>query len=453
MTAAIVILSGVLFCAMILNLAARPKFTRNLIGICTLVSALGGLVLYGIGFGCLPGSPTLKILRTVLDVCRMYAGINDYAAVSAAPMFESYAVQAMFWLIHLMAFYATASATISTLGAAAMRKLKYWLQRYGSSVIIYGVSDDTVEFGRSLMAGGTRGIVYVGSKPDAACEAAINAAGGLVRSDFSALNPDRRFLKSLGSEKGTPELTLYALDVDGNRNQAYAAALLAALKDADVCTDRVRLVMRSADDSVESGLTRSGDRYGYGDVKNFTSTSLAARLLMQSMPPCDTMTFREDGSAEGDFDAVVVGFGKTGRNVLRYLVRNAQFVGSHFRAAVFSPAVANENGYFCNSFPVWWSSMIFSSGPPTPRAGSFMSIFAITRARFAMWWSAPAIRRGTTRLLRKSAPSLPSGTVPPRCATAPARPFPGASGPVSPCSIKMSTVPVSSVPMPRTGWP
>lgn len=351
MTAAIVILSGVLFCAMILNLAARPKFTRNLIGICTLVSALGGLVLYGIGFGCLPGSPTLKILRTVLDVCRMYAGINDYAAVSAAPMFESYAVQAMFWLVHLMAFYATASATISTLGAAAMRKLKYWLQRYGSSVIIYGVSDDTVEFGRSLMAGGTRGIVYVGSKPDAACEAAINAAGGLVRSDFSALNPDRRFLKSLGSEKGTPELTLYALDVDGNRNQAYAAALLAALKDADVCTDRVRLVMRSADDSVESGLTRSGDRYGYGDVKNFTSTSLAARLLMQSMPPCDTMTFREDGSAEGDFDAVVVGFGKTGRNVLRYLVRNAQFVGSHFRAAVFSPAVANENGYFCNSFP------------------------------------------------------------------------------------------------------
>lgn len=57
-------------------------------------------------------------------------------------------------------------------------------QRYGSSVIIYGISDDTVELGRSLIAG---------SKHDPTCEAAINAAGALVRSDISALNPDRSF--------------------------------------------------------------------------------------------------------------------------------------------------------------------------------------------------------------------------------------------------------------------
>lgn len=66
-------------------------------------------------------------------------------------------------------------------------------QRYGSSVIIYGISDDTVELGRSLIAGGTHNIIYAGSKPAPTCEAAINAAGALVRSDISALNTDRSF--------------------------------------------------------------------------------------------------------------------------------------------------------------------------------------------------------------------------------------------------------------------
>ena len=351
MTAAVILLAALVFCAMILSLAAKPKFTKQFIGFCALFSAAGGLLLYGIGFACVLDDPVQQVIRTVLNVCRMYAGVHNFAEVSAAPIFNNRIVLILFWLVHLMAFYTTTSAAISTLGAAALRRLKFWLQRYGDSVIIYGISDDTVEFGRSLMAEGVHNITYVGSKPDASCEAAINAAGGLVRSDYSALNPDEKFLKSLGSHTGKPKLTLYALDADGNRNQAYASALLEAMRKAGVDTGDTRLVMRSADDSVESGLAQTADRYGYGDVRNFTNASLAARLLMQSMPPCEKLDFNEDGSAQGDFDAVVVGFGKTGRTVLRYLIRNAQFVGSHFRAAVFSPNAQDENGYFCNSNP------------------------------------------------------------------------------------------------------
>ena len=351
MSITIILFSALLFCAMILNLAAKPKFTRGLIGACALISAIGGLILYGIGFQHTLSDPVLRIVRTVLAVSRMYAGINDYASVSAAPLYSQTVWQTLFWIVHLMAFYATASASISALGSAALKRVKYWLQRYGSSVIIYGISDDTVEFGRSLMSGDVHNIIYVGSQPDGACDAAINAAGGLVRSDLSALNPDRKLLKSVGSEKGAPDLTLYALDADTNKNQFYAKALLSALEEAGVDTTHVKLIMRSSDDSVESGLARTKDRYGYGDVKNFTDVSLTARLLMQNMPPCDKMTFSPDGIAQEDFEAIIVGFGKTGRSVLRYLIRNAQFVGSHFRADVFSPASQNENGYFCSSYP------------------------------------------------------------------------------------------------------
>lgn len=351
MTLTIILLSAVFFCAMILNLAAKPKCTKGLIGAITFLSAVGGLIFYGYGFSRTLDDPVQMVIRTAFAVSRMYAGANELGAISDAPLFQYKAIVTIFWVLHLMAFYATASATISTLGSAALKRLKYWLQRYGSSVIIFGVSGDTLEFGRSLIANGVRNIVFVGDKPDAACETAVNAMGALLRSDVSALKPDLKFLKSLGSEKGCPELTVYALDAEENQNQVYARALLDAMEAAGVDTGKTRLVMRSSDDSVDTGLSRTSERYGYDDVHIFTDVSVTGRLLMAAMPPCEKMTFRPDGTADGDFDAIIVGFGKTGRSVLRYLVRNAQFAGSHFRTAVFSNAAENENGYFYASYP------------------------------------------------------------------------------------------------------
>jgi len=351
MTVMIVTLSALFFLAMIMNLAAKPKFTRGLIGACTFLAAAGGILLYGIGFSYTLQEPVQMIIRTAFAVSRMYAGVNDFASVSAASIFSSKIVVTIFWLLHLMAFYAMASATISAIGASALKKLKYWLQRYGASVIIFGINDDSVEFGRDLISKGTKNVVFVGAKADPALETAINGAGALLRSDLSALNPDRSFLKSLGSEKGTPELTVYVMDTDTSRNIVYAEGILSALQESSVDPSKVRLVLRGADDSVETKFLRTAEHYGYGEVKCYSDASMAARLLMQQMPPCDKMYFDENGLADGDFDALVVGFGKTARNVLRQLTANAQFEGSHFRVAVFSPGSEKENGYFLNSYP------------------------------------------------------------------------------------------------------
>lgn len=351
MTLLFIFLSALFFFAMILNLAAKPKFTRGMIGVFTFLSAAGGLIFYGMGFSHVLSDPVQIVTRTVFAVSRMYAGVNDLASVSSAPIFQNRIAVTIFWVVHFMAFYAMASATISAIGASALKKLKYWLQRYGSSVIIYGINSDTVEFGRSLVASGTRNITFVGNKLDAADETAINAMGALARSDVSALKPDLKFLKSLGSEKGCPELIVYALDVDENQNRQYARMLLNAMEAQHVDSSRSRLIIRCSDDSVDDGLSATKNRYGFGDVRCFTDVSMTTRMLIQAMPPCDKMTFKADGTAAGDFDAIIIGFGRTGRGVLRELVRNAQFEGSHFRAAVFSPSSENENGFFCSSYP------------------------------------------------------------------------------------------------------
>lgn len=345
------VISSAIFLAMIINLAAKPKFANSILSACLFCSSIGGLVIYSIAYSSIYSNIFVIVARTLLTVCRMFAGVNEYNAIVNTPVMSFTIVLFLFWLCHLMAFYATASAAISTIGAAALKRLRYYLQRYGSSVVIFGINDDSVRFGQSLVSTGINKIVYVDSKPDTACENAINTLGCIINSSASALVPDEKFLKFLGSEKGSPDLTLYTLDSEVGKNIAYAKSLLGALESCGVNTENVHLIIRSSDDSVECGLQGSETVYGYADVKIFTDVSLTGRMLMKHMPPCDKMTFNEDGTAAEDFDAVIIGFGRTGRSILRYLTRNAQFEGCHYRAGVFSPAIVKENGHFLSSYP------------------------------------------------------------------------------------------------------
>jgi hypothetical protein len=63
------------------------------------------------------------------------------------------------------------------------------------------------------------------------------------------------------------------------------------------------------------------------------------------------MTFDGSGRAEQDFDCIVIGFGETGQAALRHLIMNGQYVGSTFRATVFSRNMNNEAGFLLTQCP------------------------------------------------------------------------------------------------------
>lgn len=351
-TAEVILFSAAMFFAIIINLAAKTKVGRSLTGFFAVTAGVCGSLLYGTAFAvAYRGNFPAAVPRTVWNVCRMYMGVPDWASIQAAHLDSIRWIEVVFWIVHLMALYCTASAAIATLGESAMKRLRFWLQRYGATTVIYGINEDSILFGQTLTSAGKRNLIYVGTCANAAFAGTINAMGCLLRTDGSAMNPDLRFLKSIGSEKGAPHLTLYALDYDESRNQVFAGALLKALEEQKVDTSHVSLVLRGNDDSVQSDLQQTVGRYGYGDVKTFTNASVSARMLMQAMPPCRKMEFDENGRAKGDFDAVIIGFGRSGRCVLRQLLQNAQFEGSHFRAGVFSLMPQNETGYFSSSYP------------------------------------------------------------------------------------------------------
>ena len=108
----VVLLSTAVFLALIANLALKPAFSSRLTLRCIIVSAAAGLIIYGVGFAEATGNLALSVVRTPLSVTRMFAGINELAAIEGTALVRSPLGLTLFWLVHMLAFFSTASAVL-----------------------------------------------------------------------------------------------------------------------------------------------------------------------------------------------------------------------------------------------------------------------------------------------------------------------------------------------------
>lgn len=347
----VILLTLILFLAMILLLASQPKYASRITRTFIVVAGIGGILFYGYGFAATTDHFWLATIRALLAVCGMYVGKMDLASISTAPLMQYSHMQLLFWIVHLLALYATASTAITTVGAEALRKLRLWLARRGTLHLIYGVSDDTLDLAREILKQKQVSVVFVDTKANAGNAAAIAKAGCVLRSDNSALQADAAFLRSIGAHRKNRSIHVYALEGLTADNLHYAQRLLKTLKENAVTPDQTSLVIRACENSEASALQALGDQYGYGTVTVVQEASLAARTLIYHFPPCDYIHFDENGRASDDFEAIIIGFGQVGQSVLRHLVMNGQFEGSCFRAAVFAPNCDAVMGHFSRSYP------------------------------------------------------------------------------------------------------
>lgn len=341
---AMILLTAACFMAIVISLAANNKWISRITGAATILAAGGGFFCYGYGFSHQTDFLPLVVVRSVLACLGMFLGRNDFSAVSGTPLFTSYPGQLVFWMTHFLALYATASAALTTIGAGALRRIRLWLARWGDLTIIYGVTPDSVSFGRRLLEQRRHALVYVDSGAEAGLLSSITSMGGVLYRGEA----DRHFLRSVDMHAGR-KLGVYAMHADASRNLCFAAALLEALEQAGIKPKQTSLAVSGAEDADGSRLQATKDRYGYGSVTVFDEATLAARLLMREYPPCHSLTFDGNGRATEDFEALVVGFGQVGQAVLRHLVMYGQFEGSHFRLAVFAPNCQQVNGFLIGS--------------------------------------------------------------------------------------------------------
>lgn len=343
------LLTVALFAAVIVPLAGKPLLAKRMTWAAGILAAVGGLLVYGYGYCELLREPLLVIMRTVVAVCCMFVAEIDSSILGEVSLFRRTWAEILFWVVQLLAFYATASAALTTFGAAAIRKLRVRMARRGELVLIYGANSNSLEYGNTLQERSDTMVVFLDDQPDLPDIDAITMNGCMFRADSHAMDADIRFLKSLGIRPGSRKVSLYALKNESADNIHYAKLFLSALRERGIFPEQTSLVIHARED-MNAGILQVGEgRYGYGFVTVFQEPALAARLLIRSYPPCDSLTFDEKGRAGEDFEALIVGFGRLGQAVLKSLVMNGQFVGSTFRAAVFSPDCQSVNGHFYNS--------------------------------------------------------------------------------------------------------
>lgn len=277
-------LTVVLFCAFIVNLAARPKTASRLTCTALVITGVGGLLCYSYGYSAVLDNIPLGVIRATLSSVGMFLGRNDISSVSEAPFFQTQLGLTLLWVLHLIALYTTASAAIITIGASILRRIRLVLARRGDLVLIYGSHEGALAFGRQMMDRRNSSVVFVDESPVVGSEDAIRGMGSLLRQDSAALHPDHRFLRSLGIRSGGRQVTLYALSKTGSDNMRYASDFLKALETDGILSRQTRLVLLGREDGWESAFS-TDKGYGYGSVTMMDEAEMAGRLLVRRLPP------------------------------------------------------------------------------------------------------------------------------------------------------------------------
>ena len=106
----VLILSALLFLAVIISLGFKPKFLSRITGALRAASAAAGIVFYGYGYLTVLGDVPQAVIRTLFSVFCMFLGRNDISAISKAEPLDAPWLQVIIYAVHLFALYCSASA-------------------------------------------------------------------------------------------------------------------------------------------------------------------------------------------------------------------------------------------------------------------------------------------------------------------------------------------------------
>lgn len=338
-----------LFLALLLSLGFQPRFLTRIAGVLLFTAGVLGTLLYGYGYLSLYGNLPQAVARTLFSVFCMFLGRNEISAVSSVPLLSKPPMQIALFLTHLLALYCTASAVVGTVGARLVRTLNLLLLRQGDLNLIYGVSAETLDFAQKLPR--KEKTVFVDAGGGSAFESRVLQMGSLLLSTEEAKSGSAELLRRLGLRSGKRMLRVWCLDADPAANLRFAQNLMRSLENRGIRKEQTALTIILPDASVSESLQAAKTAYGYGSVLAYEKEELLSRLMIRSFPPAKTMRFDGKGRAEEDFEALIVGFGKTGQAVLRSLIMNGQFCGSRFRATIVAKNYEQQAGSFFSRYP------------------------------------------------------------------------------------------------------
>lgn len=159
-------------------------------------------------------------------------------------------------------------------------------------------------------------------------------------------------LKVLVKKLDKAETHLYFLTNDEDWNIKYARLALNAIKN---CPNRkaVRIHV-STYTAISEKHFAEYSKLSTDDITVIVHhyASVVSRELIAKHHPVDSVILNpETASATSDFNALIIGFGQIGTNILRKLIEQGQFVGSTFHATIIDKYMNILQGRFEHLYP------------------------------------------------------------------------------------------------------
>ena len=308
------------------------------------------------------------IERAVIDVGMMFYGRSNASVFYNLNISRNPLIVFLFWLIHIIAFYTAASALLIRFGNELLRWIRIVSSKISDVDLIFGINSDSLVFGRNLADVKGNILIYVDDKGGEEFESAICDIGGLIYSDNDAVKATVSFLKSIRIKPHKTKFRLYALSNDYDRNLQYAQRMLESLKELGISPEQTELMLLGSEEWKGMKFQSSDSQYGYGTVASFDEFEMSARLLVHQYPPCKAIKFDDNGRATENFNALLIGFGQIGHEVLRKIIANGQFEGSDFHATIFDPNFESRTGFFNFQYPNMFANYNIDFEPQSGRS-------------------------------------------------------------------------------------
>ena len=295
------------------------------------------------------------VIQSAIDVGTMFSGRGNNALFYSLPESKNPLIVFLFSALHAIAFFTTSSALLIRFGEDFLRRFRRLIVKISDVDLIFGVTSDSIAFGKNIVHKNGSMPVYVDSMVGENYERAIHNLGGLVYSDTDALKVTRSFLEELRIVKQKTKLRLYALSKEHDKNLQYAKLMSDALEKLHILPEQTELLLLGTDEQKGLFFQANKKQYGYGNVLSFDEFEITARLLINEYPPCNAIDFDKDGRALNDMEVLLVGFGRIGHAVLRKIIANGQFEGSNFHATIYDPKYEERKGFFRSQYPLMFA--------------------------------------------------------------------------------------------------
>jgi hypothetical protein len=315
-----------------------------------------------------------SLLRAIFSTARMFAFNDDYAVITGYDSFpqelEKAAFLVPFWLCHVSAVSLTVAVIISAFGRKLASNIKRILSVRRARYIIYGVNTKSLCFARNILTDKESGrvlIVFVDNNIGEIERKAIQTIGAVLLEENlfqeSGINTDA--LKKAGLKKSLFKYPIcaFAFSDSSVKNFNAANGIWEHAVTLRISSSRLKGIYVSTDsDALADILIKKRDKASEKQKYNLGFSSegdLAARKLFEAEPLYRRLCFnsetglpvKENAYTLPTLTVVILGFGQTGKQVLKQAILTGQYAGCSFYAAVFDRQIDSEEGIYRKEYP------------------------------------------------------------------------------------------------------